>query len=199
MPVIASTGAWSSLASYSPLSRWMPPGPEVARHTPSLPVALAYPVAMNAAASSWCTRTNLISSWCRRSPSMIPLMPSPGSPKTVSTPQATSRFARRSATISCTVTCSFPRVTALFSADLDLGVPATAGRRRQPLGRLQHGRVDERLRQVAAELSLVDVPLLGEKPGWSASRPGALEPPERLGCLPGVVGGERHREAAQQE
>src|SRR3984957_8753855 len=43
---------------------------------------------MNAAASSWWTSTNLIRSWCRRRPSMIPLMPSPGSPKTVSTPQS---------------------------------------------------------------------------------------------------------------
>ena len=41
MPVIASTGMWSSLASYRPLSRWMPPGPDVARQTPILPVALA--------------------------------------------------------------------------------------------------------------------------------------------------------------
>ena len=58
MPVMASTGAWSSFASYSPLSRWIAPGPDVARHTPSFPVALAYAVAMNAAASSWCTRKN---------------------------------------------------------------------------------------------------------------------------------------------
>ena len=40
-PVMASTGAWSSLASYRPLSRWMPPGPEVAMHTPIRPVYLA--------------------------------------------------------------------------------------------------------------------------------------------------------------
>jgi hypothetical protein len=31
------------------------------------------------------------SSWWRRRPSMIPLMPSPGSPNTVSTPQSASR------------------------------------------------------------------------------------------------------------
>ena len=41
MPVMASTGMWSSFASYRPFSRWMAPGPEVDRHTPSLPVALA--------------------------------------------------------------------------------------------------------------------------------------------------------------
>ena len=46
---------------------------------------------MNAAASSWWTRKNLTRSECRRKPSMIPLMPSPGRPKTVSTPQSASR------------------------------------------------------------------------------------------------------------
>ena len=52
MPVMASTGMWSSFASYRPFTRCSPPGPDVARHTPSLPVVLAYAVAMNAAASS---------------------------------------------------------------------------------------------------------------------------------------------------
>src|SRR5690349_24720923 len=46
---------------------------------------------MNAAASSWCTRKNRTCSRCRRRPSMIPLMPSPGIPKTVSTPHSASR------------------------------------------------------------------------------------------------------------
>src|SRR6478609_6760326 len=46
---------------------------------------------MNAAASSWCTRKNRTCSRCRRRPSMIPLMPSPGRPKTVSTPHSASR------------------------------------------------------------------------------------------------------------
>src|SRR2546423_8839409 len=54
---------------------------------------------MNAAASSWCTRTNFTRSALRRSPSMIPLMPSPGSPNTVSTPQSASRATRTSAAI----------------------------------------------------------------------------------------------------
>ena len=40
-PTIATTGTWSSLASYSPLSRWIAPGPEVATHTPTLPLNLA--------------------------------------------------------------------------------------------------------------------------------------------------------------
>src|SRR3954468_21874774 len=53
---------------------------------------------MNAAASSWCTRTILTLSWWRRSPSMIPLIPSPGRPKIVSTPQAANCSTRASLT-----------------------------------------------------------------------------------------------------
>ena len=37
----ASTGAPSILASYKPLSRWIAPGPDVARHTPTWPVNFA--------------------------------------------------------------------------------------------------------------------------------------------------------------
>jgi hypothetical protein len=64
------------------------------------PVALAYAVAMNAAASSWCTRTNRTLSSFLRSPSMIPLTPSPGRPNTVSTPHSASREVRTSEAIS---------------------------------------------------------------------------------------------------
>src|SRR3954468_7854764 len=49
---------------------------------------------MKAAASSWWTSMNLTRSCSRRRPSMIPLMPSPGRPKTVSTPQSASRETR---------------------------------------------------------------------------------------------------------
>src|SRR5205823_5599347 len=52
-PTMATTGWWSSLASYRPLSRWMAPGPEVAMHTPTSPVNLAWAHAMKAASSSW--------------------------------------------------------------------------------------------------------------------------------------------------
>src|SRR5690348_2611484 len=54
---------------------------------------------MNAAASSWCTRTKRIRSWCRRSASNSPLMPSPGKPKIVSTPQSASLSTRDSEAI----------------------------------------------------------------------------------------------------
>ena len=40
-PTIATTGTWSSFASYRPLSRWIAPGPEVAMQTPNLPVNFA--------------------------------------------------------------------------------------------------------------------------------------------------------------
>src|SRR5579871_651550 len=69
----------------------MAPGPLVARHTPSLPVNLAKAQAANAAASSCRTWINLICFWWVRNASMMPLMPSPGIPKTVSTPQSMRR------------------------------------------------------------------------------------------------------------
>src|SRR4051794_10104132 len=49
---------------------------------------------MNAAASSWRTWMKRTSSWRFRSASMMPLMPSPGIPKMVSTPQSI-RFSTR--------------------------------------------------------------------------------------------------------
>src|SRR5689334_8945391 len=57
---------------------------------------------MNAAASSWCTRTNVTLSAWRRSPSMMPLMPSPGRPNTVSTPHSARREISASEVISAT-------------------------------------------------------------------------------------------------
>src|SRR5438094_893740 len=76
-PVIATTGAMSSFASYRPFNRWIPPGPEVAMHAPSFPVNLAYAHAAKAAASSWRTSTKRMSSCRSRSASISPLMPSP--------------------------------------------------------------------------------------------------------------------------
>src|SRR5919109_373085 len=46
---------------------------------------------MKAAPSSWWTSTKRTLSWWRRKPSMSLLMPSPGRPNTVSTPQPASR------------------------------------------------------------------------------------------------------------
>src|SRR4030095_15488292 len=58
---------------------------------------------MNAAASSWRTCTNRIRSWRVRSASMIPLMPSPGRPKTTSTPQSCRVSIRMSAAVDAIV------------------------------------------------------------------------------------------------
>src|SRR3954454_7842223 len=62
---------------------------------------------MNAAASSWWTSTKRTRSALRRSPSMIPLMPSPGSPKTVSTPQSARRETNTSDVIAA-ITGAYP-------------------------------------------------------------------------------------------
>src|SRR4051794_20817912 len=103
----------------------MPPGPEVARQTPIRPVAFACPVAMKAAASSWCTSTKRISSRWRRRPSMSPLMPSPGRPNTVSTPHAISRLTSVSATIS---RMALPRPLALQKRRYPPAAPAERAR-----------------------------------------------------------------------
>ena len=39
-PTIATTGTWSSFASYRPFSRWIAPGPDVARTHPDPPAEL---------------------------------------------------------------------------------------------------------------------------------------------------------------
>ena len=78
----------------------MPPGPEVARQTPSLPVNFAQAHAMNAAASSCRTWMNRIRSCRFRSDSMMPLIPSPGIPKMTSTPQSIKLFTSTSADVS---------------------------------------------------------------------------------------------------
>ncbi len=77
-PTIATTGTWSSLASYRPLSRWMAPGPDVAAHTPTPPPNLAYPTASKADISSCRDWTNRGRSPARCEAASSPLMPSPG-------------------------------------------------------------------------------------------------------------------------
>src|SRR5438128_905639 len=54
---------------------------------------------MNAAASSCRTWMKRMWSWCVRKDSMIPLIPSPGRPKIVSTPQSMRRSIRTSAAV----------------------------------------------------------------------------------------------------
>ena len=57
-PVIATMGMLSSSASASPVTRLVAPGPDVAMHTPTSPVVLAYP---SAAKISPCTAVGTVS------------------------------------------------------------------------------------------------------------------------------------------
>jgi len=56
-PVMMTIGTESSIASAMPVTRFDAPGPEVATHTPTRPLARAYPLAANAAPCSWRTST----------------------------------------------------------------------------------------------------------------------------------------------
>ena len=58
--VIATIGTESMYAVAIPVTRLVAPGPEVARHTPTLPVALAYPSAAWEAPCSWEVSTCVI-------------------------------------------------------------------------------------------------------------------------------------------
>ena len=64
---------------------------------------------------------------------------------------------------------------------------------------LDQERVDEGLRQVAAQLALDDVELLGEQARRSERTPVALEPADRAIGVTLLVGSQREVEAAQQE
>src|SRR5919197_4984441 len=87
----------------------MAPGAAVERHTPRRPVNFAYPTAASAAVSSWRTWTKRTSSSRARSASMKPLMPSPGRPKIVSTPQSVSRSRIKSETVVAISPCLLSR------------------------------------------------------------------------------------------
>ena len=51
-PEIARTGDWSSLASYSPVSMLVDPGPAIAKQAAGRPVSLPYALAAKDAAPS---------------------------------------------------------------------------------------------------------------------------------------------------
>ena len=55
-PVIATIPTESMYASAIGVTRFVAPGPDVAMHTPTRPVACAYPVAACPAPCSWRTR-----------------------------------------------------------------------------------------------------------------------------------------------
>src|SRR5438876_1140594 len=69
----------------------------------------------------------------------------------------------------------------------------------QPDGALQQQGMDEGLREVAAQLALVDVELLGEKRRRAARGPVAFEVGDGGHVPSQLVGGQRHPEPAEQE
>ena len=95
------TGAWSSLASYRPVSRFVEPGPAMAKHAAGRPVSLPYALAANAAAPSWRmpTYVNSPRSSARRIASANPRFECPTMPNTCVTPYATSVSTSTSATV----------------------------------------------------------------------------------------------------
>ena len=72
------------LASATPVTRFVAPGPSVARHTPALPVSRPYTSAMKAAPCSW--RVVMKRMGLSSRTSMMSMFSSPGMPKTYSTP-----------------------------------------------------------------------------------------------------------------
>ncbi len=83
-PAMATRGARSMLASATPVTRLVAPGPRVAKQTPGLPVSRPQTSAMKAAPCSW----RVVTKWIvlSRSASMTSMFSSPGIPKMVSTP-----------------------------------------------------------------------------------------------------------------
>ena len=73
------------------------------------------------------------------------------------------------------------------------------GRLVETCGALEHPGVHEGLWQVAAQLSLDDVVLLGEQAGRATRGAVAFEPSERLDGMVLLQFGQAHHEAAQQE
>src|SRR5690349_21021672 len=88
-PVIATMPTESMYASAIGVTRFVAPGPEVAMHTPTLPVACAYPVAAWPAPCSWRTRMcrTFVESY---SGSYAGRIAPPGMPNTTSAPTSSS-------------------------------------------------------------------------------------------------------------
>ena len=117
-PVIATTGTESIWASASGVTRFVAPGPEVAMHTPTRPVACAYPVAACPAPCSWRTstwRTFVESSSGSYAGRIVP----PGIPNTASHPRASSERTRACAPV---IRTGAPTGGAWFGCSLGLGI-----------------------------------------------------------------------------
>src|SRR3712207_3264972 len=85
---MATIGTESMYASAIGVTRLVAPGPEVAMHTPTLPVACAYPVAACPAPCSW--RTRMRRTFESYSGSYAGRIAPPGIPNATSTPRASS-------------------------------------------------------------------------------------------------------------
>src|ERR1700733_2805986 len=92
----ATTGVEFVVASATPVSRLIAPGPRVAEHTPALPLSRPYVSAMKDAPCSWRTSTKRIDD--RDSASIRWMFSSPGIPKTCVTPSFSRHSTMRSAT-----------------------------------------------------------------------------------------------------
>ena len=94
-PVIATRGAPSELASATPVTRLVAPGPSVDKQTPAFPVSLPYTSAIKAAPCSCLTVINLIVEFW--SAFMTSRFSSPGIPKIYLTPSFSRHFTNTSA------------------------------------------------------------------------------------------------------
>src|SRR5258708_33440180 len=173
-PVIATSGAPSSVASATPVRRLVAPGPSVARQTPGYDVSRPETSAMNAAPCSWRTTTCVIlelSASARPSASVS----SPGSANTWRTPS----FSRHA-----TTSCATFIVASLFGVR-DL---RCHGRGSDPDGLDVDELADPEARELAAMSTLLraaerqprigrDHPVDEDRARFDAARqrPGALE------------------------
>ena len=95
-PEMATRGAMSMLASATPVTRLVAPGPSVERHTPARPVSRPYTSAMKAAPCSCRVVMNvMLVLW--EMESTIWSVSSPGTPKMYSTPSFSRHRVKRSA------------------------------------------------------------------------------------------------------
>ena len=96
-PIMETTGSPSVVAVASGVQRFDEPGPEVAMHTPGVPVRRPTAAAMKPAFCSCRHTISLISGWSRSALKTASIL-APGMPKTYFTPAACRLETRRTAT-----------------------------------------------------------------------------------------------------
>src|SRR5947207_4361209 len=113
-------------ASAIGVTRLVAPGPEVAMHTPTLPVACAYPVAAWPPPCSW--RTRMWRTFESNSGSYAGRIAPPGMPNTTSTPSASSeRTSALAPDIGASETTAPPDATPCAVAGCAAVAPVAAG------------------------------------------------------------------------